>query len=387
MAKDRRLIMSSLKSFSKKDAQQLVSKMILAAKKVPQNEEYNGIAKGKFKYPTVKEIYDPKVAEMQKEAVDITKQSIDIVKKKAKKAAGVFEKGEAETYLLSSNGLEREERSTGMYLSMRAMMNKNASGHTVTVSRMKNKFDYIKTAEKAAQIAKQAKMPRKSVSGKYDVLFDTHAFANVLEHFAHSASIFSVEAGLSCLPDMVGKKVAGDSITIYDDATYPNGYGSTAFDDEGHPTQKNVLVDKGIFKGYLHNTSTAKRYKTKSTANAGLISPSPHNIVFKPGKVSNDELLSSMKKGIYITNVWYTRFNNHATGDFSTIPRDGAFYVENGEIKHALKDVRISDNLLRMMKNISLVGKEVEQIRGWEVETPTITPCVVIKDVNITKPN
>ena len=62
-----------------------------------------------------------------------------------------------------------------------------------------------------------------------------------------------------------------------------------------------------------------------------------------------------MKKGIYITNVWYTRFNNHATGDFSTIPRDGAFYVENGEIKHALKDVRISDNLLRMMKNISLV--------------------------------
>jgi PmbA protein len=387
VTKDQRILMSSLKTFSKSAAKDLVKEMMQSISKLPQNSEFKGIAQGPFKYKKINDVYDQKVVDMQSEMVDIVKQGIDVVKKKTKKAAGVFEKGHFSSYLITSGGVEAREKGTSLYLSMKAMLNSHATGHTVGVSRVLKKFDYERQVEDAIRIARLAKLPRKSLKGKFDVLFSPLAFANVLDHVGSSASMFSVEAGLSCLGEAMGKKIAHEDVTLYDDGTIANGEGSTSFDNEGYPTQRTALLERGVFKNFLHNTSSAKRYKTKSTGNAGLLSPDPHNLVLKKGKYSFDEMIGSIKKGLYITNVWYTRFNNHATGDFSTIPRDGAFYVENGEIKHALKDVRVSENLLGMLSNVSMIGKDVEQIRGWEVSIPTFTPPVLVNNVNITKPH
>jgi len=71
-------------------------------------------------------------------------------------------------------------------------------------------------------------------------------------------------------------------------------------------------------------------------------------------------------------------------GIFSTIPRDGMFLIENGEIKKPVRRLRLSDNLLRIYSNISAIGKDVEQIYWWEVSTPTFTPTVKVKDCTIT---
>jgi len=175
---------------------------------------------------------------------------------------------------------------------------------------------------------------------------------------------------LSCLQNTLNKKVMNEKVTIYDDGTLKNGFGTSLFDSEGVPSQKTLLVDKGVVKSYLHNTSTAKRYKVQTTGNAGLIVPEPHNVVLEPGDQSKDELIKNIKKGIYITNVWYTRFQNSHTGDFSTIPRDGAFYIEKGKIQYPLKNLRVSENLLNVMKKVS----------------PVSTPHVLVSNVNITKP-
>jgi PmbA protein len=133
---------------------------------------------------------------------------------------------------------------------------------------------------------------------------------------------------------------------------------------------------------YLHNTSTAKKYKVKTTANAGLIGPSPSNLILE-GKKGNP---FDIDNGIYVTNVWYTRFQNYATGDFSTIPRDGMFLIENGEICGPINGLRISENMLNLLKNISVFGKNPQQITSWEAEIPVITPDVLIKNVRFTKP-
>jgi len=74
------------------------------------------------------------------------------------------------------------------------------------------------------------------------------------------------------------------------------------------------------------------------------------------------------------------------TGDFSTIPRDAIFYYENGEVKESWKDIRVSDNMLRLYKNIEALSKERQMVKWWyEVEEPGIAPFVLIKDVNITR--
>jgi PmbA protein len=152
------------------------------------------------------------------------------------------------------------------------------------------------------------------------------------------------------------------------------------------PTQENVAIDKGVLKTYLYNTTMARKYKTKTTANAGIILPQPHNIILESGKLSKEKLFSQVQNGMYITNIWYTRFQNYTTGDFSTIPRDGIFIIKDGEIARPIKQLRISENMLNLLKNISGIANDVQQITSWEVHTPTFTPHILIDNVNITEP-
>jgi PmbA protein len=92
-----------------------------------------------------------------------------------------------------------------------------------------------------------------------------------------------------------------------------------------------------------------------------------------------------VKDGYYVTNVWYTRFQNYQTGDFSTIPRDAIFRIKDGQIVGSVKDIRISENMVELMGKVKAVGNDVKQIHWWEVNTPVFTPHVLVEGVNITK--
>ena len=112
---------------------------------------------------------------------------------------------------------------------------------------------------------------------------------------------------------------------------------------------------------------------------------SPSNIVISGGNYTLEEIIAECKKPtIYLTSNWYTRFTNMMDGLFSTIPRDGMFLIENGEIKKPVRKLRLSDNLLRICSNISAIGKDVQQIYWWEVETPTFSPTIKVNNCTIT---
>jgi PmbA protein len=199
-------------------------------------------------------------------------------------------------------------------------------------------------------------------------------------------SAYSVMVHHSIFVEKQGEKVASDIVTLRD---VPASYSiaNRVFDDEGVPSKENVLISKGVLKTYLHNTSTAKIFKTETTSNAGLVSPTPWNIEMDSGDMSRDQMLSEIKHGLYLTNTWYTRFQNYATGDFSTIPRDGIFLIERGEIKQSWKDIRLSDNALKMLNNIVRISKERQHVHWWaEADPPSLAPYILMKDVQITRP-
>lgn len=127
-------------------------------------------------------------------------------------------------------------------------------------------------------------------------------------------------------------------------------------------------------------------FGTETTGNAGLVVPRAWSLELDPGDISRDEIFKEVGRGLYLTNTWYTRFQNYAAGDFSTIPRDGAFLVEDGEIRGSLKDIRISDNALRMLNGIRAITRERQQIYWWESEYPTLSPYVLVEGVRITRP-
>jgi PmbA protein len=144
-----------------------------------------------------------------------------------------------------------------------------------------------------------------------------------------------------------------------------------------------MLIEKGELKSYLHNTSTAHKFDTKTTANAGIDVPVPQNLLIGEGNSSVDELVGAIDNGILVTNTWYTRFQNFMTGDFSTIPRDAILRIEGGEITESIKDIRISDNMLSVLKNINMLGRGTEQIHWWECEYPVFSPHVLVRDVSV----
>lgn len=387
---DKRIVVTTVRNLSEASLIRAAAQLSRFARHLAPNMDYQGIAEGKFKYPLLRQGFDRRLADRdyaEEHALSLVDTVISTAERKGvRRVAGIYENSVGSVSLLTSGGVDEQENSTNAYLSVRALKSKHATGHMVACSRMLDKLDVSGTVEMATDIALKAGGARPLRPGKYNVVFDSLPFANLLNYMGMACSIFYVEAGLSSFRDRLGKQVASTLIDLYDDAILPNGFGSSSFDEEGVPCQKTALIRRGVLKSYLHNTSTARKYKTKSTGSAGLIVPSASNLVLAKGKDSLGEMFRHIRNGVYITNLWYTRFNNYATGDFSTIPRDGIFLIKDGRLSHPIKGVRVSDNLLRMIGAVSAVGRQARQIYGWEVETPVVTPPVAVSGVTITRP-
>jgi PmbA protein len=381
----KKVLSTTLFDVSEDSVRDSIKSLIKSAKKLQPNQEYFGIARGPFKYKPIKNSFDKKIIDA--DIGEISQRTINSALENSKSVAGVVYTGYNERYLETSNNISASEKSTSIQVSARAFNKDEESGHAASCSRILSKINPDEIGRKAGEISKLAKNPEKIEAGVYDIVFEPLAIANLMNLVSRSASAFFVDSGFSFLKNKLNKKVGSAIVNLIDNGRMDNGYASAMFDDEGVPTRSTAIIEKGILKNYLHNTSTAKKYKTKTTANAGLIAPSTTNTILNEGKISNGKLFKEIKNGLYVTNVWYTRFQNYLTGDFSTIPRDGTFIIKNGEVSRSVKDLRITDNLQRILEKIIGLSNKPEWIIWWGLEnqTPVLTPYVLVKNVNITK--
>jgi PmbA protein len=381
----RRVVETSLKEFTDSNIDELVAKASKFAAHLPQSDSYDGIADGPFGYKELP--YDRMIKSSGEKHADITEGAVNAaLEEGAKRCSGILETHDWKSFLLTSHSVEAQDQGSSVYFSLRAFVDKEASGHKVAASRRMADVKFERLARTAAGFAVDAVNPKPGPIGKFDIVFEPFPFAILLERAGSAASAFDVDAGVSFLQGKMGKQIGNGKVTLTDDPLVPTGYGSTTYDSEGVPTRRTEIIRNGKLMTYLHNTSTAKRYKTKTTANAGLVSPHHWNLVLEPGNKSREELIGQVKDGIYVTNLWYTRFQNYVTGDFSTIPRDAIFLIKNGKLSGSVKGIRITSNMLDILKGIDSVGKESENIHPWEVDSSVITPPVLVKGVNITKP-
>ena len=381
----KRLASTTLTALDENTIEKTLQMLMKSVKNLAPKEDYYGIAEGPFKYKDIPETFDKAIVELDEpnEYVEVAINAA--LEEGAKRVAGVLYTDHNKLYLTTSNGVEAFDAGTGIEISVRAFIGDEESGHGTNSVRILKEFDPESAGRKAGEIAKLATNPIQGEAGTFDVVFDPLAFANLLSYMSFMTSAFTVEAGFSFLVGKLGQKVANEKVSLKDVGNMPNAYGTRKFDDEGVPTRETKIIENGILKTYLLNTSFARKYKTETTANAGLLMPEAWNIYLEPGDYSKDEIFGEVKHGIYITNVWYTRFQNYVTGDFSTIPRDGAFLIENGEIVKPIRNIRVSDNFQHILESIKALGKELYHIHWWEVTTPVFTPYVLVKNVGITK--
>jgi len=380
---NKRIVSTSIDVVTKKSIDTAIAVLAKLAKSARPKEDFGGIAAGPFKYKKIADCYDKKI--LNADLPDKVEAAMNAALGRAQKTAGVLYAGETSIELATSGGVHAADKGTSIELSLRAFCAKDESGHSVSCSRSLNAFDPEAAGSKAALLASLAKKPVEGAPGKYDVLFDPMAFADLVALTAGFASAFYVESGFSFLADKLGREVASPAVSISDASDMAGGFGTESFDDEGVPTQTTEIIKRGTLNTYLHNTSTARKYLVKTTANAGLINPSPRNVVLQPGNRSKADILAGIKNGLYITNVWYTRFQNYRTSDFSTIPRDAILVIKDGEFVGSVKNIRITENLEGLLKRIAAVSNKPEWVHWWEVETPVYLPYVLADRVNITK--
>lgn len=366
-------------------AQRAVKQAVELAKRSQPADVYAPLPKGPFKYDK-RLLKAGRVEGEPEKLVDHVETAINAaLSEGARRVAGTLVYSSGKTWLRTSGGAYGVAEDASIEISVRAFAADEATGHFVSIAADERDFKPEEAGRKAGEIARMAVNPVEGEPGTYEALLGPMTFAHLVEQVGSAASAFYVDAGLSFLAEKLGQPIASKEFTLIDDPTLPGAYGAEPFDEEGLPTRRNVIVDKGVLRTYLHNSTTAKKFKTQSTANAGIIVPGPFNLIVEgPGKPL-ERLISGIDDGIYVTNDWYLRYQNYRTGDFSTIPRDGIFRIRRGSIEGAVKGLRISDNLPRIFENIREMGEEKHWISWWEVETPVLAPHAVINQLNFTK--
>ncbi|WNM63945.1 TldD/PmbA family protein [Candidatus Nitrospira neomarina] len=241
---------------------------------------------------------------------------------------------------------------------------------------VKRKFHELDSPESIGQEAARRTVRRLGsraiTTQEVPVIFDPETAKSLLGHISSAVSGYSLYKGASFLLGQLGKSIASDLVTVVDDGRLAGGLGSRPFDGEGLPTRKTLVVDRGVLSSYLLDTYSGRKLGMASTGNASRsVGENPTvgttNLFLSPGSYSPDDILKSMKRGLYVTDL--IGFGvNLVTGDYSR----GAvgFWVENGELTHPVEEVTIAGNLQQILKDIEMIGNDLA-FRG-RVASPTV---------------
>lgn len=206
---------------------------------------------------------------------------------------------------------------------------------------------------KAAERTLARLQPRSLPTGQYPVLFAADVARSLIGHLLGAVSGGALYRRASFLLDAAGQRLFPDWFSIEEKPLLRHGLRSSAFDAEGVATHESALVEGGVLQRYVLGSYSARKLGLQSTGNAGGV----HNLVIPPNAGDLVALLGGMGRGLLVTELMGQGVNG-VTGDYS---RGAAgFWIEDGQIAHAVDGVTIAGNLRRMFAAIEAVGSEVD---------------------------
>lgn len=223
--------------------------------------------------------------------------------------------------------------------------------------------DFFDLGEKAANLASASRNPEKIESGTIPIMLRPPAFSKFLEQtLVPSLLADNVDNGTSLFVNKVGERISSD-ITLIDDGTLEGGIGSKPFDGEGSPCRKTVVVEGGILRSLLYDTTVAVKHHLNSTGNAVRSSfrtpPAIFitNLMVKPQN-KTDDLIEDMGAGILVNDITGSLSFDCITGRV-VFGAKNVFLIRNGEVGHSLHDVAITGAMDDILQTLQ-VGSDVK---------------------------
>jgi predicted Zn-dependent protease len=217
--------------------------------------------------------------------------------------------------------------------------------------------------------------------GRYTVILEPAATSEILGNMFSSFSARSADEGRSFLArkgggNRLGDKLFDEQVNIWADPWNPDVPVAPWDDNTMLARKRTDLVKNGRVASLGYSPYWAQKTGNAPTASHG-------NMIMAGGTKSLDELIAGTKKGIVVTRTWYIRMVDPQSLLLTGLTRDGTFYVENGKIKHAVKNFRFNESPVTILNNIEELGKP-EIIGGDEVPFQMVLPPMKVRDFNFT---
>lgn len=234
---------------------------------------------------------------------------------------------------------------------------------------MARRLDVAEFASKPAKGAIEMLSASKPPSGKLKVVIDGD-LAGVVAHevCGHGSEADEVVKGRSFLTDMVGKQVGTELVSMVDDGTIEGRYGTFPFDSEGTPSSRTMIIDKGVYAGYLHTIETASLMGVSPTGNGRAqdynrrIFARMTNTFFDVGDWSNDEMISDTKDGVYVMKAM-SGMEDVVGGGVQVSALKG-YIIKNGELTELVRSLALAGKVLDILNTVDAVGNELQFTGG-----------------------
>ena len=276
-----------------------------------------------------------------------------------------FEYERSRIALANTLGFAGEYEGTAGYLVVVPIAESNGAmhqDHWVSITRYRNQLG---SPEQIGRLAAQRAVRRLGAQRvktcQVPVIFDPLTSRSLVKHVFDAVSGDSIYRKRSFLVDQIDASVASPSVTIVDDARLIGGLGSSPFDDEGVATRLTPVIENGVLRRYLHSAYTGRKLNANPTGNGsrtatGSVMVGPTNFFLKPGSWSPEEIIASVKSGLYVIELIGFGVNT-VNGDYSRGVT--GLWIEDGKLAYPVHEVTIAGNLRQMLQDIEMVGTDI----------------------------
>ncbi len=276
-----------------------------------------------------------------------------------------------EVRIVNSEGVEASERRVQIILAVHCVAAEGAllqTGYqTIGGSSGWEIFDSDNPEEAAREAARRAVMmlsARPAPGGSMPVVLHSSAGGTMVhEAVGHGLEADLVLEGMSVYADQVGQLVASPLVTVLDDGTVPGRRGSSSFDDEGAPSRRNVLIEKGVLKGYLQDRLSALKMGAELTGNGRRESyrhrpiPRMTNTIIAPGLDDPEAIIADTEQGLLVKKMGGGQVNT-VNGDFVFEVAEG-YLIEKGKVAEPVRGATLTGNGPQALKDIDRLASDL----------------------------
>ncbi|MCJ8321867.1 MAG: TldD/PmbA family protein [Colwellia sp.] len=362
----KRMGVATINEFDDASLKKVVRRSEELAKLAPENPEFMPVF-GKQKYTSAKTYYDSTANVTPDYRANAAEDSIKPSKANKLVSSGFLQDISRFTAIINSKGLFAYNKSTNVDFSVTIRTEDGKGSGWVTRDYNDIKLLNTKTASQVAIEKSLGSVDAKEMEpGKYTVILEPAASVGLLGNMIRSFSQRSADEGRSFLSiklkdgekgptNKLGQKMFDERVNIYSDPQHPEAP-SAPFAGNGFPRNKVNWVKNGVIATMPNSPYWAKHTDATYVPRGG-------SFIMAGGDESLADMIKNTRRGVLVTRLWYIRSLDPQTLLYTGLTRDGTFYIENGKIKHPIKNFRFNESPIVMLNNIEALGKP-ERING-----------------------